>query len=95
MFVVLLRFGAQRALAAQHMAAHQQWIARGFDEGVFLLAGSLQPQQGGSLLAHGCTRAALQARVAEDPFVVAGVVAAEILEISPSRMHEGLKAVLA
>ena len=90
MFVVLLRFAANRAEAGQFMDAHKAWIKRGFDEGVFLLAGSLQPSSGGGILAHNASRSALEARVRDDPFVVHHVVSAEILEIAPSRADERL-----
>lgn len=85
MFVVLLRFSEGRANAPQWLAGHQAWLQQGFDEGIFLLAGSLQPQQGGAVLAHGTHREALQQRVNEDPFVAHGVVEAEILDIAASR----------
>ncbi|MFI2426312.1 YciI family protein [Streptomyces sp. NPDC018955] len=84
MYVVLLRFSANRAAAAEHMAGHQDWIRRGVEDGVFLLVGSIQPGQGGAVLAAGTAREDLQARVAEDPFVVHDVVTAEILEIAPN-----------
>jgi uncharacterized protein YciI len=85
MFAVLLRFSANKARAAQFMEGHNAWIRRGFEDGVFLLTGSLQPAAGGALLVHNITRAALEARVQEDPFVAEGVVSAEILEITPGR----------
>ncbi len=94
MFIVLLRF-AQRDRAAQAMQGHKQWLQRGFDDGVFLLAGSLQPDLGGAVVAHRTTRAALQQRVNEDPFVAEGVVRAEVLEITPSRGDDRLKELLA
>ena len=84
MFVVCLRF-ADRTKAPQYMDAHKAWIDRGFDDGVFLLVGGLQPNAGGVLLAHGVSRADVEARVHEDPFVAEGVVTAEILEIAPAR----------
>ena len=84
MYVVLLKF-ADRERAGQHMDGHNAWLARGFADGVFLLAGGLQPQAGGAILAHNTARADLQRRVAEDPYVAEGVVAAEILEIAPAR----------
>ena len=34
------------------MESHNAWIERGFDEGVFLLTGSLQPKLGGGILVH-------------------------------------------
>lgn len=90
MFTVLLRFGANKAKAGEFMDAHNAWIQRGFDDGVFLLVGSLQPAQGGAVVAHNTTRDALQQRVADDPFVAAGVVDAEILEIAPGRADDRL-----
>ena len=90
MFVVLLRFAANRAKAAEFMQAHNDWIRQGFDDGVFLLAGSLQPGKGGTVIAHNTTPELLQARVDRDPFVAEGVVSAEILEITPSRTDEKL-----
>jgi uncharacterized protein YciI len=82
MFVVLLRFSEKRALAGQFMEAHNAWIKRGFDDGVFLLTGSLQPRLGGAILAHSTSRADLEARLNGDPFVVQDVVSAEVLEIA-------------
>ena len=94
MFVVLLKFTEARAKAPQWLAGHQAWLQQGFDDGVFLLAGSLQPQQGGAVLAHQLSREALQQRVHEDPFVAQGVVSAEILDITASRSDERLRFLL-
>jgi len=44
MFIVLLKFSSNRAQAAQLMAAHDEWIARGFADGAFLVVGTLQPR---------------------------------------------------
>jgi uncharacterized protein YciI len=85
MFVVLLRFAEEKGKAAQLLERHNAWLRQGFDDGVFLVAGSLEPGQGGALLAGGCTRADLEARVAADPFVADAVVRAEILELAPKR----------
>ena len=90
MFIVVLRFSANKAAAGQHMAAHKAWIKGGFDDSVFLMAGSLLPSSGGCILAHNTQRAALEARVRDDPFVAENVVSAEILEVVPARMDERL-----
>lgn len=90
MFVILLRFGDHRAKASQLMNAHNEWIQRGFDDGVFLLVGSLQPNSGGGVLACNTSRSDLQDRVNADPFVAQGVVNAEILEIRPSKVDARL-----
>ncbi|MBX9827590.1 MAG: hypothetical protein K2Y27_21660 [Xanthobacteraceae bacterium] len=94
MFVVLLRFSGNKGQAGQFMEGHKEWLKRGFDEGVFLLAGSLQSNSGGGILAHNTSLSDLQGRVNTDPFVAEDVVSAEIVEIAPSRTDERLKFIL-
>lgn len=90
MFVVLLKFSANKAKAGQFMDGHNAWLRQGFADGVFLLAGGIKPGQGGAILAHGETADDLQRRVNADPFVAEDVVRAEILEIEPSKTDERL-----
>ncbi len=94
MFIVLLKFSANKSQAGKFMEGHKEWIKRGFDDGVFLMAGSLQPNMGGGILAHNTSLPELQSRVQGDPFVAQDVVSAEILEITPSRADERLKFLL-
>jgi uncharacterized protein YciI len=95
MFVVFLKFADNKAKAGQFMEDHKQWIKRGFDDGVFLLVGSLKPNSGGGIVAHGTSLSDLQSRVNDDPFVAENVVSAEIVEIAPSRTDERLQFLLA
>jgi uncharacterized protein YciI len=90
MFIVLLRFSANKGRASQFMEGHKDWLKRGFDDGVFLLAGSLQPALGGGIVAHNTSLPDLQSRVNDDPFVAARIVSAEILEIAPSKVDDRL-----
>lgn len=94
MFIVLLKFSSNKGQASQFMEGHKEWIERGFDDGVFLLAGSLQPGLGGGIVAHNTSLPDLQSRVNDDPFVAENVVSAEILEIAPSRTDERLEFLL-
>ena len=93
-FVVLLRFSANKAQAPQFMDGHKAWIQRGMEDGVFLVVGSLQPNAGGAILAHGISRSELEARVNEDPFVEENVVSVEILEMTPARTDERLNFIM-
>jgi uncharacterized protein YciI len=95
MFFVLLKFSDNKAQARQHMDAHNRWLQDGFDDGIFLVAGSLQPNAGGAIVAHGCARDDLQRRLDTDPFVAAGVVKAEILEVTPAKASAELAFLLA
>ena len=94
MFIVLLKFAGNKGKAGQFMDGHKAWLKRGFDDGVFLLAGSLQPNLGGGIVAHNVALRDLQSRVNDDPFVTESVVSAEILEIAPSRADDRLSFLL-
>ena len=94
MFVVLLRFSENQGEAGRFLDGHKAWLQRGFDDGVFVLSGSLQPRLGGALVAANTSRPDLVTRVGEDPFVAQNVARAEILEITPSRSDERLKFLL-
>lgn len=90
MFIVLLEFSGKKAQAGQFMEGHKEWIRRGFEEGIFLLTGSLQPGKGGVIIAHNTNSEDLEKKLSEDPFVAQGVVTAEVHEISPSKTDERL-----
>ncbi len=95
MFVVCLKFSDNKGKAGAFMEGHKEWLKRGFDDGVFLLAGSLQPDPGGGIVAHNTSLPDLQSRVNDDPFVAEKVVSAEILEITPSKADARLSFLLA
>lgn len=94
MFIVLLRFSDNKDKAGEFMDGHKEWIKRGFDDGVFLFAGSLQPNLGGAVVAHDTSLSDLQDRVNDDPFVSENVASPDILEITPSRFDERLRFLL-
>jgi uncharacterized protein YciI len=95
MFLVVLRFAENKGRAPALMAAHNAWVQRGFDEGAFLIVGSLRPDGGGVILARGASPAEVQARLDEDPFVQEGVVRADMVEFAPPRADERLRFLLA
>lgn len=94
MFIVLLKFSDNKSQAKIYMTAHNAWLKQGFDDEVFIMAGSIQPQQGGAILAHNTTREALQQRVDTDPFVAENIVHAELVEISPAKADPRLSFLL-
>ena len=91
MYIVFLKFSDNRAQAGEFMDGHNAWLRRGFDDGAFLLAGSLQPGLGGAVIAAGMSREDIEQRVGEDPFVAENVVSAEIHEIAPGMTDERLQ----
>ncbi len=94
MFIVLLKFFDNRSQAPEFMQGHKNWVKHGFDEGVFLVVGSLKPNIGGAIIAHNTSLEELQQRVNKDPFVTKNVVTAEVLEISANQVDERLNFLL-
>ncbi len=95
MFVILLKFSENKSKAGEYIDGHNQWINQGFEDGVFLLVGGLQPNLGGSVIAHNVSLSELQKRVKNDPFVAENIVSAEILEIDPKKADERLNFLVA
>jgi len=94
MFIVLLKLSDNKAAASEHMEGHKAWLKQGFDDDVFLLAGSLQPNLGGGILAHNASLSELQQRVNDDPFVAENVVNAEIIALAAAKADERLSFLL-
>lgn len=95
MFIVFLRFSDNKGKAGEFMRSHNEWIRRGFDDGVFLLVGSLQTNLGGTIVAHNTSLSDLQDRVSADPFVLEDVVKVEVLQVTPARVDARLDFLLA
>ena len=94
MFIVLLKLSSNKGQANEYMEGHNEWIKRGFDDGIFLLVGGLQPSLGGGIFAHNTSLQDLQNRVNEDPFVAKNIVSVEIHEISPVKADDRLNFLL-
>ncbi len=91
MFIVLLKFAANKHLANEWMDAHNIWIKQGFEQKIFLLVGSIKSGLGGAILVNGCSREMLESIVSADPFVQQSIVQPEIYEISPAKWDERLQ----
>ena len=90
MFIILLKFSENKSKAGEFIEGNNEWIKKGFDEGKFLLVGSLQPNLGGSVIVHNSSLSELQERVNHDSFVAENIVTVEIIEIDPKKSDERL-----
>lgn len=91
MFIIYLRFSENKAAASDFMAAHNEWIAQGFCDGIFHCVGSLTPEGGGAILATGESREEIERRINSDPFVKHKVVIAEIAEVDVKKTTPALE----
>ena len=91
MFIAFLKYSTNKTAASEHMPDHGKWISQGFEDGIFHLAGALDNDAGGFIIAHGESRDAFEARIQADPLVVHQVVDAEIHEIDPKKTTQALE----
>jgi len=91
LFVVLIHYTAPLdrvdAVRSDHLRHLETYAARG----VFHAWARREPATGGVLIARAPDRAALEAVVAEDPYVRAGVARAEIVAFTPQNVRGTLQ----
>lgn len=76
--------------AELHQAGHREFLGRKFEEGVFLLFGPYIPLTGGLVIARAADREALDAVIAEDPYVQAGVAAYAVQEFKAAKVSPAI-----
>ena len=94
MFIVTLTYQRPLAEIEALMRSHVTWLKRHYESGLFIASGRQVPRRGGIILARSGDRAALEAAMADDPFVTHGAARFEVLEFTPSMTApgaEGLK----
>jgi uncharacterized protein YciI len=93
--VLLVRYTAPLELVIPHVPGHVAYLERAHTNGTFLLSGQTVPDSvGGVILAVG-PREQVESVATEDPFVVAGVAAYEVITVDPARLHDDLRDLLA
>ncbi|MFJ6381127.1 YciI family protein [Kitasatospora sp. NPDC092039] len=80
MFVLELTYTADLESVEAVLAQHIEWLEEHYAAGTFLASGRKVPRDGGVILAVGGDRAAMEALVATDPFVRAGLTEYRVTE---------------
>lgn len=95
MFVIELSYKVDLAQIDAAMKPHVAWLQKHYAAGTFLASGRKVPRDGGIILATGADRAAIEAIVAEDPFVARGLADARVIEFRASQRAKDLPARIA
>jgi uncharacterized protein YciI len=85
MFVIELIYKFDLAEIDAAMKPHVAWLDRHYKDGTFVASGRKVPRDGGIILATAPDRAAVEAIVAEDPFVARGLAEARVIEFRASQ----------
>jgi uncharacterized protein YciI len=91
MFVIELIYKADLAEIDRHMPAHVKFLKKYYASGNFLVSGRKIPRDGGVIIAAGKSRDAIEAIVAEDPFVARGLAEFRIIEFRASQRADDIQ----
>jgi uncharacterized protein YciI len=85
MFVLLSRYLKPLDEVDRWVAEHRAFLERHFQSGDLLVSGPQNPRTGGVIVTHDISREAVEAMLAQDPFVREGVSEYQIVEFKPTR----------
>ncbi|SEO61243.1 YciI family protein [Amycolatopsis saalfeldensis] len=93
MFVVLLNYTAPIEEIDYVLPDHAQWLAKQYEQGLFLASGRRNPRIGGVIITRPMARGKLDAILATDPFSVQHLARYEVIEFSPTKTAPELRLV--
>ncbi|VVE88618.1 YciI family protein [Pandoraea bronchicola] len=94
MFVVLLHYVQPLDVVEAHIPEHREFLDRHYAAGHFVASGPQVPRTGGVILAGNLSRQALDAVLAEDPFLRERVAQYQVIEFHPTKFAPGAEAIL-
>lgn len=78
----------------QHVQAHREYLARFYEQGLFLLGGRKQPRSGGLILSRHKSLAEVRAVFDADPLVAAQAASYTVTEFEPVMRAPGVEALI-
>ena len=95
MYLLLSRYTKPLAEVDRHLVAHRTFLDRYYASGDLIVSGPMDPREGGVIIANTMPRERLDAILAEDPFVRAGVSEYRVIEFHAARRHAALAELVA
>ncbi len=93
LFVIDITYTAPFEAVQKVMAPHMDFVRDCYAMGAFIMSGPKEPRSGGIVIAQAASQPEIEALVARDPFVLAGVVSVAITQFHASNMAPALAAV--
>ena len=95
MYLLLSRSTKPLAEVDLHVVEHGACLDRDYASGDLIVSGPMEPREGGVIIANTMPRERLEAMLAEDPFVRAGVSEYRVIEFHAARRHAALAELVA
>jgi uncharacterized protein YciI len=80
LFIISLTYKSQLSEVDIHLASHNQFLRRYYDNGTFICSGPKIPRVGGIILCKSESIDSVKAIITEDPFNISNVADYEITE---------------
>jgi uncharacterized protein YciI len=88
MFLLLSRYVKSIEEIDRVLPEHRAFLDRYYGSGLFIVSGPQEPRVGGVIVTADAPRAAIEAALAEDPFVREGVSEYEIVEFKVTKQAD-------
>jgi uncharacterized protein YciI len=88
LFIVTLTYRRSAAEIEAQLDAHRDWLLAHSREGRIIVAGPLESRTGGLVIAHCAGRAEVDRMMAQDPFVIHGLVGVDVRGMTPALRHD-------
>jgi uncharacterized protein YciI len=82
-YIVELTYRVPFERIEQTVAAHRQYLQTGYDSGLLLCTGPMQPRTGGIFVVRAASREALDQFLAHDPYKLENLADYRVLEFLP------------
>lgn len=94
MFIVLLEYKVPLDSVDKYLESHRLFLNKWYQEKIFIFSGRKIPRIGGVILASGVRREALEAILAQDPFLINKIAEYQIIEFQLTRSCQEFESLL-
>ncbi|MDE1170169.1 MAG: YciI family protein [Verrucomicrobium sp.] len=82
-FYIEITYTAPLEVVAETLGVHRDFLQTGYDQGILLLSGPMNPRTGGFIVGRGDSLEEFQAFMADDPFLKKNVASYRFVEFVP------------
>ncbi len=95
MFIAILTYKKPLSEVDRFLTAHREYLAKHYAAGDFIASGPQSPRVGGVIMMKAESSEAVNAIIAEDPFLINGIADYQIVEFTPTMfINENLESSL-
>ena len=95
MFIISLEYVKPLVEVEKHLEDHRAFLAKQYEENVFLASGPKVPRTGGVIIANSTLNfTEIEAIISLDPFKKHGVASYTITQFTPVKYHSALAGIL-